>query len=340
MSTSKRYLPYVYPLILGVVMCLLPPFLNEQWKLIFLLVFIWSFLAMGWNIIGGYCGQHSLGHGLYMGVGAYLTAYLFQRFSLTPWVGAIIAIAAAAFVGWFIGWVVFRYQLKGAYFALVTIAITEMAVYIVSNIKAVGGAGGLQEDIKYGLLWMQSSHKATYFYVGIFMVVAGLILTQYLSKQRFFYYLQAVRENEDAAEALGVNTVREKIKANIWSGIWCAIGGVFYVQYFLYVGPRSVFGELISVQILLFAIIGGLSTVWGPFIGALILVPITELSRSYLGTVFQGASLLIYGVAMVIAMLFMPAGIMGVVKRIQERRRRDTGAPTPEAVEAGGGEAV
>lgn len=336
MSTAKRYLAYIYPLILAAVLAAVQPALDERWKLIFLLVFIWAFLAMGWNIIGGYCGQHSLGHGLYMGIGAYVTAYFFQSFNLTPWVGMLIALAAAAFMGWFIGWVVFRYQLKGAYFALVTIAITEIAVYIVSNISAVGGAGGIQEDIKYGIAWMQSPNKAIYYYMGIVLVVGGLLLTQYLSKQRFFYYLQAVRENEDAAEALGVNTVKEKIKANIWSGVWCALGGVFYVQYFLYVGPRSVFGETISVQILLFAIVGGLSTVWGPFIGAAILVPITEITRSELGSVFQGASLLIYGAAMVLAMLFMPYGILGVASRVRERiAKRRTGSISSTPAEGG-----
>ncbi|NLG64678.1 MAG: branched-chain amino acid ABC transporter permease [Actinobacteria bacterium] len=341
MSTAKRYMPYIGPLILGVVLCLLPPILDERWKLIFLLVFIWAFLAMGWNILGGYCGQHSLGHGLYMGIGAYLTAYFFQSFGLTPWLGMIIAMAASAFTGWFIGWVVFRYQLKGAYFALVTIAIAEMAVYIVSNISALGGAAGIQEDIKYGIAWLQSPNKAVYFYAGIGLVVGGLLLTQYLSKQRFFYYLQAVRENEDAAEALGVDTVKEKIKASVWSAVWCALGGVFYVQYFMYVGPRSVFGETISVQILLFAIIGGLSTVWGPFVGALILVPITEITRSELGTVFQGASLLIYGAAMVLAMLFMPYGILGLAKRLQERYRnkRSSNNLAPRGAQPEGGEA-
>jgi branched-chain amino acid transport system permease protein len=315
----KQYTRFLWPLVLGAVLCFFPLFLDDYYTHMFVLVFIWAFLAMGWNVIGGYCGQHSLGHGLYMGLAAYFTAYLLNTYNLTPWIGMFVGMGVAAIAAWFIGWAIFRYRIKGAYFALVTIALTEAAVYIVSNIPAFGGAGGIQENIKSGLLWLQWPNKAAYFYMGVVFTVGGLLFAQWCSRKRFFYYLQAVRENDEAAEALGVNTVREKIKANIMSAVWVGLGGVFYVQYFLYVGPRSVFGETVSVQILLFAIIGGLSTVWGPFIGALILVPVGEITRSQLGTVFQGASLLIYGAVMVLVMLFMPYGILGLINLIKQK---------------------
>jgi branched-chain amino acid transport system permease protein len=319
----RKYAEYLLVLIVAAVFAAARPLFSDYYTLIVILVFIWAFLATGWNIIGGYCGQHSLGHGLYMGVGAYAVAYFTNALGLTTWAGIVIALILAAFVAWFIGWVIFRYQLKGAYFALVTIALTEAAVYIVSNIKALGGAGGLQmEYVGASLKYLQFNTKTGYYYMGVILVAGLLLYITWASRQKFFYYLQAVRENEDAAEALGVNTVREKIKANIVSGVVCALGGVFYVQYFLYVSPRSVFGEAISVQILLFAIIGGLSTVWGPFIGAAILVPIVEITRSQLGTEFAGASLLIYGAVMVLTMLFMPYGILGLAKRIAQRIRR------------------
>ena len=168
----------------------------------------------------------------------------------------------------------FRWQVKAAYFALVTIALTEMAVYVVSNVSSFGGAGGILENVKSGFLWMQTDSKLIYYFGGVALVVFGLLFTQFYSRQRFFYYLQAIRENDEAAEALGVDTVKEKIKANVVSAVLCALGGVFYVQYYLFVAPRSVFGDTVSVQILLFAIIGGLSTVWGPLVGAAVLVPI------------------------------------------------------------------
>jgi branched-chain amino acid transport system permease protein len=330
----KKYAEYLLVLVVMAAFAVARPLFSDYYTLIVILVFIWAFLATAWNILGGYCGQHSLGHGLYMGIGAYAVAYFTNTFGLTTWVGLVIALALAAFFAWFIGWVIFRYQLKGAYFALVTIALAEAAVYIVSNIKALGGAGGLQmEYVGASFKYLQFDTKTGYYYMGIILMTGLLIYITWASRQKFFYYLQAVRENEDAAEALGVNTVREKIKGNIVSGVLCALGGVFYVQYFLYIAPRSVFGESVSVQILLFAIIGGLSTVWGPFIGAAILVPIVEITRSQLGTTFAGASLLIYGAVMVLTMLFMPYGILGLAKRIVQRYRRTPSGGQPEGEE-------
>jgi branched-chain amino acid transport system permease protein len=330
----RKYAEYLLVLIVMAAFAVARPLFSDYYTLIVILVFIWAFLATAWNILGGYCGQHSLGHGLYMGIGAYAVAYFTNVFGLTTWVGLVIALVIAAFFAWFIGWVIFRYQLKGAYFALVTIALAEMAVYVVSNIKGLGGAGGLQmEYVGASFKFLQFDTKTGYYYMGIILMGGLLIYITWASRQKFFYYLQAVRENEDAAEALGVNTVREKIKGNIVSGVLCALGGVFYVQYFLYVSPRSVFGETISVQILLFAIIGGLSTVWGPFIGAAILVPVVEITRSQLGTTFAGASLLIYGAVMVLTMLFMPYGILGLAKRIVQRYRRKPSGGEPESGE-------
>ena len=212
--------------------------------------------------------------------------------------------------------------MKGAYFALVTIAITEAAVYVVSNIPALGGAGGMQIEYRgNSIAFMQFAGKNGYFYGGVLLLVFILLLTQWYRRKRFFYQLIAVRENEDAAEALGVDTVKAKIKANVMSGVLCAVGGVFYVQYFLYVGPRSVFGEIVSVQILIYAIVGGLGTTWGPVVGAVLLVPLSEIARAQLGNSFQGAHLLLYGAVMVLTMLFMPYGIVGAVDRLRQRWR-------------------
>ena len=285
MSTK---MPYIRILVVGALICVLPLVLSSYYMHIAILVLIWAFLACAWNIIGGYAGQHSLGNGLYMGIGAYAVAYLVSRYDLTPWVGLLVAIVASAAAAAFIGWVVFRYALKGAYFALVTIAITEAAVYVVSNIPALGGAGGMQIEYRgNSIAFMQFAGKSGYFYGGVLLLVFILLLTQWYRRKRFFYQLIAVRENEDAAEALGVDTVKAKIKANVMSGVLCAVGGVFYVQYFLYVGPRSVFGEIVSVQILIYAIVGGLGTTWGPVVGAVLLVPLSEIARAQLGNSFQ-----------------------------------------------------
>lgn len=334
MSTK---MPYIRILVVGALMCLLPLVLDTYYMHIAILVLIWAFLACAWNIIGGYAGQHSLGNGLYMGIGAYAVAYLVNRFDLTPWVGLLVAIVLSAAAAAFIGWIVFRYAIKGAYFALVTIALTEAAVYVVSNIPALGGAGGIQMEYRgNSLAFMQFAGKSGYFYGGVILLVFILLLTQWYKRKRFFYQLIAVRENEDAAEALGVDTVKAKIKANVMSGVLCAVGGVFYVQYFLYVGPRSVFGEIVSVQILIYAIVGGLGTTWGPVVGAVLLVPLSEIARAQLGNSFQGAHLLLYGGVMVLTMLFMPYGIVGAFDRLRQRWGHRSVTPV---VDSKGGEA-
>jgi branched-chain amino acid transport system permease protein len=336
----KENLPYIRILVFGAAICILPFVLSTYYTHIAVLALIWAFLAVAWNIIGGYAGQHSLGHGLYMGIGAYTVAYLLNHGNMSPWLSLFIAIAISGLVAWFIGYITFRYSIKGAYFALVTIALTEAAVYIVSNIQPLGGAGGIEMNLHYGIGFLQfggTGREISYFLFGTALLVGILLLVQWYKGRRFFYQLIAVRENEDAAEALGVDTVKAKIKANVMSGILCAVGGIFYVQYFLYVYPRSVFGETVSVQILLFAIIGGLGTVWGPVVGAAILVPVVEITRSQLGSAFQGADLLIYGFVMVGTMLFMPFGIMGVYEKVKNRlfRRRPPQAKIEKVVESG-----
>ena len=329
--------PYIRILVIGALICVLPFFLSTFYMHIAVLVLIWAFLACAWNIIGGYAGQHSLGNGLYMGIGAYAVAFLLDRFNLTPWLGLVVAIVLSAAAAAFIGWIVFRYSLKGAYFALVTIALTEAAVYVVSNIPALGGAGGMQMEYHgNSLYYMQFAGQNGYFFMGVLLVVFILLLTQWYRRKRFFYQLIAVRENEDAAEALGVDTVKAKIKANVMSGVLCAVGGVFYAQYFLYVGPRSVFGEVVSVQILIYAIVGGLGTTWGPVVGAVLLVPLSEITRAQLGNSYPGSQLLLYGGVMVLTMLFMPYGIIGLAQRLRERWQHRSAT---QVVDSQGGEA-
>jgi branched-chain amino acid transport system permease protein len=148
------------------------------------------------------------------------------------------------------------------------------------------------------------------------MTTFAILFTARIAHRRFGYQLLAVRENEDAAEALGIDTFGIKVRASIISAVLTALGGVFFAQYFTYVNPRAVFGESVSVQILLFAIIGGLGTVWGPALGALVLAPIAELSRALFSNVFSGANLLIYGIVLVVVMLFFPRGLMGLLERL------------------------
>lgn len=330
-SLFKNFSALLGLLLLGAF--ILPLFAGEYVIHIGVLVLFYAYMAVAWNILGGYAGQHSLGHALFMGIGAYTSTYLFTRLGLTPWIGMWLGGALAGLTGWFVGYLCFRYGLKGPYFALVTIAMAEAAVYVVNNTSAVGGAQGLE------VAWtgsapqlMQFDGKSGYYYVILVMTVMAVWLSSWLVRRRFGYQLMSVRENEDAAEALGVDTLGIKIQALIISAIMTALGGTFFAQYFTYINPRNVFGEGPSVQILLFAIIGGLGTVWGPVVGALVLVPVAELSRAWLGGSFAGAHILLYGTVLVLVMLFMPNGILGLYERIKGRiQSRRSSAKESEA---------
>jgi len=321
--------------ILLVILFLLPLVAGEYLLHMVVLVLLYAYLAIAWNILGGYAGQHSLGHGVFLGIGAYVSTFLFVQWRITPWLGMWVGGAVSALVGWFIGYVCFRYGLKGPYFALVTIALAEAFVYLTSNVDVIGGAKGLE------VTWlgnrpdmMEFDGKTGYYYIILVMAILAVVITRWLYQRRSGYQWIAVRENEDAAEALGVDTLRTKIEATVLSALMTAIGGTFYAQYFTYIGPRSVFGEGPSVQILLFAIIGGLGTVWGPAVGALVLVPIAELARAKLGGSFGGAHLMLYGTVMVLVMLFMPKGIMGLAQRVRARLMRRQPDSAPSAKEA------
>jgi branched-chain amino acid transport system permease protein len=314
-----------------IALLLLPLAADEYLLHMAVLVLLYAYLSSAWNILGGYAGQHSLGHAVFLGIGAYASTYLFVQWGLSPWIGMWVGGALSALAGWFIGYLCFRYGLKGPYFALVTIALAEACVYLASNADVIGGAMGME------VKWMgqrpdlmQFDGKAGYYYIILALTVLGIIITRWLCHRRPGFQWMAVRENEDAAEALGVDTLRTKIQATALSAAMTAIGGTFYAQYFTYINPRSVFGEGPSVQILLFAIIGGLGTVWGPAVGALVLVPIAEIARAKLGGSFGGAHLLLYGGVMVLVMLFMPKGIIGVAENIRARLTR----PQPAAMEA------
>jgi len=321
---------------------LLPLFLSrfpqgEYYLHIAILVLLYAYLATAWNILGGYAGQHSLGNALYLGIGAYTSTMLFLKLGLTPWLGMWVAGAIAALAGWFIGYLCFRYGLRGGYFALVTIALAEAAVYLTTNIRWLGGARGLEVRwIGHRPFLMQFEGKTGYYYIILVMTALAILYTAWLDRHRFGYYLIAVRENERAADALGVDPVKVKTLANVINAFMTGIGGTFFAQYYTYIHPRLVFGEGPSVQILLFAIIGGLGTVWGPTLGALILVPIAEFTRAQLGGSFAGAPLLFYGAVLMIVMLFMPRGILGVVRDLRQKFAQSESITGKASEEAGG----
>lgn len=315
----KARMPYLLPFIVGGAMCLLPTFLGPYYMNIAVLTLMWAYLSTCWNIVGGFAGQHSYGHSMFYGIGAYAVAYLGTRFGINPWVAAIAGFALAAALGWFVGYVTFRFDMKATYFALVTIALAEAAVFIVSNIPALGGAKGIEIPVTAdNLLRMQTGNLSFFFFLGLILNVGALLLTIFLCRRKFFFNLMAVRDDETAAASLGINPVKNQIIAVTLSAGLCSFAGVLYAQYLLYVNP-IMFGSMVGVQIVLYALVGGEGRVWGPFIGALIMVPAVEYTRGTIGTRFSGADLMIYGATMILVMMFMPGGVLGVVSSVKNK---------------------
>jgi len=272
-----------------------------------------ALLGQAWNILAGFGGQFSFGHAVFFGTGAYAAAVLQARFGWNAWAALPAALALGAGVGGFIGALSFRYGLRGSYFALVTLAFAEVFRILANNVQFTGAGVGLMIRLEPGAARFQFADKAGYLYVILAFVVVGLLVSWWLKHSRYGAWLQAVRDNEDSAAALGVNVFAVKLQAIMLSGALTAAAGVFYVQYFQYIDPSLAYGPAVSVEALLGPIIGGLGTVWGPILGAAVLHLLGEATRGLVSSL-PGVNLIVYGVLLVLMIMFLPRGIIGLVK--------------------------
>jgi branched-chain amino acid transport system permease protein len=272
-----------------------------------------ALLGQAWNILAGFGGQFSFGHAVFFGSGAYAAAILQARFGWNAWATLPAALALGAAVGGFIGALSFRYGLRGSYFALVTLAFAEVFRILANNVQFTGAGVGLMIKLEPGAARFQFADKAGYLYVILAFVVVGLLVSWWLKHSRYGAWLQAVRDNEDSAAALGVNVFAVKLQAIMLSGALTAAAGVFYVQYFQYIDPSLAYGPAVSVEALLGPIIGGLGTVWGPILGAAVLHLLGEATRGLVSSL-PGVNLIVYGVLLVLMIMFLPRGIIGLVK--------------------------
>jgi branched-chain amino acid transport system permease protein len=281
-----------------------------------IMVFLYGALATAWNIVAGYCGQISLGQAVFFGVGAYTSSLLFRDLGLTPWAGMLAGAVLAVAVSQLVGYPVFR--LRGHYFAIATIAVGEIVQALVVNWDALGGARGVFVPIRRpdSLLNFQfHQSKAYYYYIALGLMLLALGVTRLIERSRRGYYFRAVREDQDAAAALGVNVAREKLRALAVSAALTAMGGTFYAQYLLFIDPESVFPLSLSILICLVAVLGGVGTLWGPLVGAAVLVPLQEGTRVMLGGTGKALDLLIYGVLIIVIAVWQPGGLMALVAR-------------------------
>jgi branched-chain amino acid transport system permease protein len=297
-----------------------PIFVHSDYTLqILFRVFLFAALGLAWNLVGGYGGQLSLGHSAYFGVGAYGLA-LFAKIGISPWLALFLGVFLATISAAFIGLVSFR--LRGPYFALCTIAFAEVVRLITKNLPDVtGGDVGTQVP----LLFTQSSIKS--FYIsGVLLTVLALAATAWIERSKFGYYLMAIREDEDTAMSVGINTSRVKLWSLLISAAITAMGGALYASLFLFIVPDQVMSIDMSVEIAIIPMLGGAGTLFGPVIGSIVLETAAEIFKN----VFQEAHLLIYGALVVVVVMFLPEGIMGaLVNKLRFFKRGDAASVEP-----------
>ena len=303
-----RYLP---PLILVALLAVVPAFTASNSVLNFFIgTLIIALAAQGWNILAGLGGQLSFGHAAFYGTGAYVSAVLQLRYGVNAWAAAAAGIVAGAVMGAAIGALVFRAGLRGSYFALVTLAFAEVLRILANAAPLTGAAAGLLVRLDQRPENFQFASRITFFYVVLACVAATLALTAWIVNARFGAQLAAVRENEEAARALGIDTFAVKLRAMTLSAAITAAAGILYLQYYLYIDANLAFGTGVSVAALLAPVVGGIGTVLGPVLGAVALHGLGELTRTVAGSV-PGVDQVLFGILLVAAIAFLPGGLAG-----------------------------
>ncbi|MFE1597628.1 branched-chain amino acid ABC transporter ATP-binding protein/permease [Methylobacterium sp. ID0610] len=285
---------------------------------VFITICVFAGLSTAWNIVGGFTGQLSLGHGIFYGIGAYCGVIL-AGMGISPWLGMFAGAAVAVLVAVAISYPCFR--LRGPFFSLATIAFLEVFRVLALHFREVtGGATGLMIPLKLGWEWMVFRERPPQLAIAFGLLLASLAVAWFVRWRRLGYYLVATRERQSAAQAAGVDTVRVRLIAVSLSGGLTAILGTFHAMYLTFIEPAAVFSLTLSIQIAMFALIGGIGTVFGPLLGAVLLVPLTELARGWLGAKALGLHGLVYGLVLMLVVLFMPNGLMGLVSRLARGR--------------------
>jgi branched-chain amino acid transport system permease protein len=311
------------------VLAAVPLVVQSNVTLNFLVVALMIALAgQGWNILGGYGGQYSFGHAAFFGTGAYVTAILQMRYGVNAWPAFALGILGGALAGLVIGALSFRSGLRGSYFALVTLAFAEV-LRIVASVAPITGAGVgtlVKLDLRFAALQFES--RAIFYWVILALVAVALVVTHLIERSRFGAWLVAVRENEDAAMALGVNATAVKLGAMMISAAITAAAGCFYTQYFLFVDSGIAYGTWMSIEALLVPIIGGVGTLFGPLLGALVVRALGEAALLVTGGA-PGLDLVVFGCVLVLVVGLSPRGLMGgaadVLKWLRKRGARSAG---------------
>lgn len=291
---------------------------------VMILILLYALMAQSWNVVAGFSGQISLGHAIFFGLGAYSSTVLFAKYGITPWIGVIVGMLLSALAAVAIGLPTLR--LRGHYFAIATLLIGSSVQIVFQRWDWVGAASGLYVPIDRSAPWFYlqfHTSKIPYYYLALGAAAAGYLLVWKLRRSRFGFRLQALRDEPDAAASLGIAIARHKVLAFMISGAMMSVAGSFYGQYVLVLDPERLFSIELSILVLLMTVLGGSGTLWGPAVGAAILVPLSEYSRIWFGGTGRTIDLIIYGVLILLVCMWRPSGILSLV---DERTRRRTGA--------------
>lgn len=282
---------------------------------VLIMVLLYATMGIGWNIIGGYAGQVSFGNAAFFGVGAYSSAILLVNYGITPWAGMVVGILLSSLLAVIVGYPCFR--LQGHYFAIATIAVGEIMMGLFLNWSFAGAAVGIYLPLLDQSLKNFEFHtsKLPYYYIILIFFLVSLGICYFVSRGKWGYYFRAIKNDPEGASSLGINIRKYKLYAFILSAAITSICGTFYAQYVLYIHPSSTMDLMMSIQLCIIVLIGGLGRLFGPVLGAVIFVPLTELTRVYLGSQGQGIDFIIYALIIMVIAILRPEGLWGLFSR-------------------------
>ena len=311
----------VLMLIGAAILLSLPAFVPSYFLHLVIQILIWAFIYTAWSLMGRF-GFVSFGHGAFMGLGAYIPALLWTFWGLTPWLGIPIAIAAAVLLAVVVGYPCFARRVVGHYFALVTLALSQVVLLsLVAAREITGGSLGFtQKAVGHSWYALQFPEKGYFYFIALVLWLAGLVIWRQIDRSISREALEAIGEDEDAAAAVGIDVMHQKMRVTIISAALTALGGAIYGQYVMYLNPETVSGITVSLQIVFAAIAGGVYSMLGPSVGALLTLALTEGLRVWFGTEFIGAANTIYGILLVLCIIFMPQGVVGALQGIGVKR--------------------
>jgi len=303
------------------VLALLPLVVKSSFALdILIRILLFAFIGTAWNLLGGYAKQFSLGHAAFFGLGAYTSTLMQIDLGISPWIGMLVGAVVGMLGSLPIGWLCFR--LRGPYFTIATIATAQVLMLIFLKLRdfAWGAEGTTIPNLGNAPLMMQFEGKAPYYYIVLVLLVIALAVTAWIERSRIGYYLVALGEDQDAAEAVGIDVPRVKRDIYMLSAFLTGLAGTFYVQYIYFIDPNTAFNFDVSIKAALVSIVGGVGTLFGPLIGTLLLETTSALLQSWLGNM-AGVQVTVYSVILMAVILWRPTGIMGFFLELRARRR-------------------